>query len=164
MAFIGGNLEDIERSAARLADSGSLARSVGAETHSAAMVLSDAVEEAMARLLSDFESIAETLTADISQSHAVLAGSDWQGRSRENALLVKEQLQAQVNTVLGSATENLLSEKAGFITRAQTLVDSVHVDFQRVMGEVETEYLNLAEASRRTRENLALADQTIAIH
>jgi hypothetical protein len=162
MAFIGGNLDDIERSAARLADSGSMARSAGAETHAAVLVLSEVVHEAMSRLLSNFESIADTLTADISQSHAVLAGSDWHGLSRENALLVKEQLQAQVNSVLGGATANLASEKTAFIARAQTLVDNVHTEFQNVMGEVENEYLSLAEASRRTRENLALADQTIA--
>jgi hypothetical protein len=161
MAFIGGNLDDIERSAARLADSGALARSVGGDAHAAVLVLSDAVEDAMTRLLSNFEATADTLTSEIAQSHAVLTGSDWHGRSRDNAVVAKEQLQAQVNSVLGTATADLASEKTAFITRAQVLVERVHTEFQRVMGEVENEYLALAEASRRTRDNLELADQTI---
>lgn len=161
MGFIGGNLEDIEASAARLVNSGGLAATSGAETHTAAVQLFEAIDQAMNGLVSRFETIAETLSGDIAQSHATLAGSDWQGQSRENALLIKESLQGQVARVLGDATAALVSEKATFVARAQALADSVQTDFQRLMNEVEVEYSSLADASRRTRDNLAIADQTI---
>lgn len=161
MGFIGGNLEDIEASAARLVDSGGMAVTTGTDTHAAALQLFDAIDQAMSSLVSRFEMLAETLTSDIAQSHATLAGSDWQGQSRENALAIKENLQGQVTRVLGDATTSLASEKSTFVARAQALVDSVQTDFQRVMNEVEVEYAGLADASRRTRDNLALADQTI---
>ncbi len=161
MGFIGGNLEDIEASAARLIDSGEVAVTTGADTHAAALQLFDAIDEAMGNLVSRFEMLADTLATDIAQSHAVLAGSDWRGQSRENALAIKENLQGQVTRVLGDATSSLATEKATFVSRAQVLVDSVQTDFQRVMNEVEIEYSTLADASRRTRENLAIADQTI---
>lgn len=163
MSFIGGNLQDIESSAARLVDSGAMAVATGADTHGAAVVLADAVDQAMTQLVSRFEGIAESLSAEITQSHAVLAGSDWQGQSRENAIVMKEELLAQVNAVLGSATASLSSEKATFIARSQALVESVQSDFQRVMNDVDMRYAGLAEATRRTRENLELADQTIRV-
>ena len=161
VGFIGGNLEDIEASAGRLVESGALAASTGSDTHAAAMVLSESIDEAMSRLVSTFEGIAETLTTDIARSHSVLAASDWQGQSRENALVLKERLQGQVNAVLASATANLSMEKTTFVGRAQALVDNVQSEFQRVMTDIDTEYAQLAAASRRTRDNLALADQTI---
>lgn len=161
MSFIGGNLTDIETSAARMAQSGSMAVSSGSDTRAAAVALSEAVDDAMTALMSRFEAIADSLSADIAQSHSVLAGSDWQGQSRENALAIKEQLQGQVNGVLATATTNLSGEKAAFVARAHALVDSVQTDFQRVMVEIDTEYSALAAASRRTRENLEIADQTI---
>jgi len=161
MAFIGGNLEDIEVSAARLMDSGELAVVSGTDTHAAALQLFDAIDQAMGTLVSRFETIAETLSGDIAQSHATLAGSDWQGQSRENALAMKENLQGQVTRVLGEATTGLATEKATFVARAQALVDSVQTEFQRVMHDVDAQYSSLAAASRRTRDNLELADQTI---
>ena len=161
MGFIGGNLEDLEASAGRLVESGALAVVTGSDTHAAAMVLSEAIDEAMSRLVSTFEGIAEALTTDIAGSHSVLASSDWQGQSRENALVLKERLQGQVNAVLTTATANLSMEKTTFITRAQALVDNIQTEFQRVMNEIDGEYTQLAAASRRTRDNLALADQTI---
>lgn len=161
MSFIGGNLSDIEASAARLAESGSMAVASGTDTRAAAVALSEAVDDAMTALVTRFEAIAESLSADIAQSHSVLVGSDWQGQSRENALAIKEQLQGQVNGVLGTATTNLAGEKAAFISRANVLVESVQSDFQRVMVEIDNEYNALAAASRRTRENLEMADQTI---
>jgi hypothetical protein len=74
---------------------------------------------------------------------------------------VKERLQGQVNAVLTTATANLSTEKTTFITRAQALVDNIQTEFQRVMNEIDGEYTQLAAASRQTRDNLALADQTI---
>ncbi len=161
MGFIGGNLEDIEASAVRLASSGGLAATTGAETHTAAIQLFEAIDNAMNGLVLRFETIADTLTGDIAQSHATLAASDWHGQSRENALVIKESLQAQVTRVLADATVGLEAEKATYVARAQALVDSVQTDFQRLMNEVEVEYSGLAAASRRTRDNLAFADQTI---
>lgn len=163
MAFIGGNLQDIEASAARLTDSGALAVSSASQTQQAAVVLAGAVDEAVTHLVAQFEGIAATLAADITQSHAVLAGSDWHGQSRENALVMKEELLAQVHAVLAAATENLAAEKAAFVARSEALLDAVQTDFQRVMNEVDARYSNLAAASRRTRDNLALADQSITI-
>lgn len=163
MSFIGGNLDDIETSAARMVDSGATAVAAGSDTHNATVVLASAIDEAMTTLLARFEAIAETLRGDIARSHAVLGSSDWHGQSRENALALKEALQGQVNTVLGTAATNLNAEKTMFISRSQGLVESVQSEFQRVMAEVDAEYTTLAAASRRTRDNLALADQTIAI-
>ena len=153
MGFIGGNLEDIETSAGRLVESGALAVATGSDTHAAAMILSEAINEAMSRLVSTFEGIADALTTDIAQSHSVLAASDWQGQSRENALVLKERLQGQVNAVLTTATANLSTEKTTFITRAQALVDNIQTEFQRVMNEIDGEYtqLEIGRASCRER-------------
>jgi len=160
-AFIGGNLDGIEASAQRLNDSGGMAITSGSETRNAAVVLSEAIEQAMGQLLNTFEGIAQTLQDDIAQSHTQLVGTDWRGASRENAIAIKQNLQGQVTGVLGTATTNMNEEKTGFINRANDLVSHVETEFQRVMGEVDTQYAELATASRKTAENLALADQTI---
>lgn len=163
MAFIGGNLHDIEASANRLVDSGAQAASSGAETHQAAVALAGAIEEAMARLLSQFEGTADRLSADIVQSHAQLTNAEWQGRSKDNAVVLKEELLAQVNGVLAAAAANLSNERTVFVGRAEAMVAAIQTDFQRVMNEIEVRYTELAAASRRTRENLELADQTIML-
>lgn len=159
--FIGGNLADIETSAQRLVDSGAMAVTTGTETQRAAVALSEAIERAMGDLVTAFEGVAATLTDDISQSHNRLVGTDWQGASRENAIAIKESLQGQVGTVITTATTNMNNEKTAFIARANDLVAHVETEFQRVMGDVELQYTELATASRTTAENLALADQTI---
>lgn len=162
-AFIGGNLESIERAAMRLDNTATKALDTGAQSNAAAEQLLTQVDDAMTTLLSRFTDVAGELTTEISQSHAELEGSDWQGTSRENALAIKNELQAQVNTILESAAVNLQAERDGFHARAEALLASVQRDFGSVMVNVETEYQNLALASRRTRENLLAADQTINI-
>jgi len=160
-AFIGGNLADMESSAARLVDSGAVAVDTGNETQRAAVALSEAIETAMGDLIRAFEGVAGVLSDDIAQSHTQLVGTDWQGASRENAIAIKESLQGQVKTVLEAATGNLTAEQAAFKGRAADLVTHVESQFQRVMGEVETQYAALAQASRDTKANLEAADQTI---
>ena len=160
-AFIGGNLDSIEASAKRLNESGAMALTTSETTAAAAVQLEEAIATAMDALLKRFEEIASTMTTDINASHSQLAGSDWHGASRENALAIKENLQGQVTGVLGNATANLGNEKAAFVARAAALVDNVNVEFRRVMTEVDAEYANLANASRKTMENLRAADATI---
>lgn len=160
-AFIGGNLESIERAASRLDQTASKAIDTGRQSDAAAEQLFGAIEEAMATLLARFEGVAGELTTEITQSHAELEGSDWQGTSRDNAVAIKNELQGQVTSILESATTNLQAEREAFRTRAQLLLESVHNEFGQVMANVDAEYQGLALASRRTRENLLAADQTI---
>ena len=160
-AFIGGNLQAIEDSAKRLDASGAMAMTTSTSTATAAEVLSAAISDAMSTLLRQFEEIAGTLTDDINASHSQLVGADWQGASRDNAIAIKESLQGQVSSVLQSASANLSSEQAAFVSRANNLVASVNTEFGRVMTQVDVEYASLAAASRKTVENLAAADQTI---
>ena len=162
-SFIGGNLQAIEDAAARLVESGTVAVATGTETKSAADQLEIAIASAMDDLLRRFEQIAATLTDDVTASHQQLVGSDWRGASRDNAVQIKEHLQGQINTVLGTATSNLGTEKSMFLNRAAALVSNVETEFNRVMHEIDGEYTSLANASRRTMENLAAADQTIAM-
>ena len=162
-AFIGGNLQSIEDSAKRLNESGAMAVATGESTSQAAQQLEEAISSAMESLLTRFEEVAGTLTDDINASHSQLVGSDWQGASRDNAIAIKEHLQGQVTSVLGAATSNLGAEKTAFLTRAGALVESVNVEFKRVMTEVDAEYAQLADASRKTMENLIAADATIGM-
>ena len=160
-AFIGGNLADIQASADRLVVSGTAAEQTGSDTATAAVALQEAIDTAMTNLVTAFEGVANALTEDIQQSHNQLAGSDWRGASRENAVAIKEALQGQVNQVLGVATTNLGNEQTAFTTRAQDLVAHVEGQFKAVMADVQTQYGELAKASIRTKENLEAADQTI---
>ncbi len=160
-AFIGGNLDSIEQAASRLDQTASKALDTSAQTDAAAERLLAAIDDAMATLLARFNDVAGEMTSEISQSHAQLEGSDWQGTSRENALAIKNELQGQVNSILESATTSLQTERDGFHNRAEALVASVRQDFGAVMTNVDAEYQNLALASRRTRDNLLAADQTI---
>lgn len=162
-AFIGGNLQSIEDSAKRLNQSGAMAVTTSESTSQAAHQLEEAITIAMDSLLSRFHEIAGTMTDDINASHGQLVGTDWQGASRDNAIAIKEHLQGQVSTVLGTATSNLGSEKAAFLSRAGALVEGINVEFRRVMVEVDGEYTKLADASRKTMENLIAADATIGM-
>ncbi len=159
--FIGGNLESIEQVATRLDASGTKALATSSASDSAAETLMVAVDDAMAELVRRFGEVASELTDDITQAHSQLEGTDWQGTSRENAIAIKADLQSQVNRVLGSATESLNAEKDAFHARAEALVAGVRQEFGAVMSNVDVEYRNLALASRKTRDNLMAADQTI---
>lgn len=161
--FIGGNLDSIEQAASRLDQTASKALDTSSQSDAAAEQLLGAIDEAMNTLLTRFKTVADELSAEISQSHAELEGSDWQGTSRENALAIKHELQAQVNTILETATAEFQAERDGFHVRAETLVSNVREGFGTVMRNVDAEYHNLAMASRRTRENLLAADQTIRV-
>lgn len=160
-AFIGGNLDAIAQSADRIDTSAALAVTTGTETSSAAEMLQTAVNEAMGDLMKKFDLIAGELSKDINATHTQLVSADWKGASRDNAVAIKEQLQGQVNTVLGNATTNLGLERDAFNTRAGAIVDSVNQEFKSVMSQIDVEYTNLAQASRQTRENLLAADATI---
>ena len=160
MSIIGGNLADIEQAAGRLDDSGRKAVDTGATTKSAADVLAASIDDAMSELVRRFGDIAAELNADITTSHQRLQATEWQGASREAAVGIKQELKAQVDTVLGTATDNLNVEKTNFLTRAQALVDHVEGEFRTVMGQVETEYVRLADAARTTAQNFEAADQT----
>ncbi|MFT7476689.1 MAG: hypothetical protein ACI81L_003649 [Verrucomicrobiales bacterium] len=162
-AFIGGNLQSISESASRLDASGAMAITTATRTKGAADSLEAAVTAALNDLVRSFGSIADGMSEEIASSHRSLVGADWQGASRDNAVAIKEHLQGQVRSVLGSATDRLEAERNAFVARASELVASVETDFKRVMHDVDAEYSNLARASRRTMENLAAADQTIAI-
>lgn len=162
-AFIGGNLDSIEQAARRLDQTANKALDTSAQSDVAAEQLLTSIDEAMAVLLRRFEAIAGDLSTEITQSHAELEGSDWQGTSRENAVAIKNDLQAQVSTILENATTSLQAERDGFHARADALVTHVRHEFGTVMRNVDTEYQSLAEASRRTRENLLAADQTIRL-
>ena len=161
MAIIGGNLADIEQAAGRLNDSGQKAIDSGATTKDAADLLADAIHEAMTQLINRFGDIAAELNADIVGSHERLNSTEWQGASRDAAVGIKENLKGQVNTVLGTATDNLLQEKQAFIARSNALVSHVETEFKMVMGQVDEQYASLANAARKTAENFEMADQTI---
>ncbi len=161
MSFIGGNLHDIEASATRMSQTGAAAVASGSETHSAAVVLAASIDDAMRTMVTHFERIADGLATEIQQSHNTLVATDWHGQSRENAVAIKDELLGQVSTILATATGSLSAEKAAFVSRADALVESVQTDFQRTMNDVEARYGALAAASRRTADNLALADQTL---
>lgn len=160
-AFIGGNLASIESAAARLVDSGAEAVSTGERTKEAAVELNEAVEAAMASLLSRFEGVSSELTNDISAAHRQLEDSDWQGASRDNALAIKTDLESQVRTVLEQATVSLQEEQRLFTMRSSALVTGIQDQFVSVMANVNDEYDRLATASRTTLQNLEAADQTI---
>ena len=161
--YIGGNLQSIADSASRLDASAAMAVTTATRTKGAADALEAAVTAALNDLVRSFGSIADGMNDEISSSHRSLLGADWQGASRDNALVIKEQLQGQVQGVLHSATDRLEAERNAFVTRASALVASVETDFKRVMHEVDSEYSNLARASRKTMDNLAAADQTISM-
>lgn len=159
--FIGGNLQAIEDSAARLDSTGSDALATGDRTKSAADELEAAIESATQSLNARFDTIAGELRDAIAAAHTQLEAADWQGQSRENALRIKANLQSQVGQVLGAATETLVSEKSAFVNRAGQLVAHVETQFKGVMRTVDEEYAGLAKAARATRANLESADQTI---
>lgn len=161
MSIIGGNLADIEQAAGRLDDSGRKAVDTGTTAKTAADVLAASIDDAMSELVRRFADIAAELNADITTAHQRLQATEWQGASREAAVGIKQELKAQVDTVLGTATDNLNVEKGNFLTRAQALVDHVEGEFRAVMGQVETEYVRLADAARTTAQNFEAADQTI---
>lgn len=160
-AFIGGNLDSIEQVATRLDASAAKALDTSSASDSAAERLMVAIDEAMTELVNRFGDVAGELTSDISQSHSQLEGTDWQGTSRENAVAIKADLQSQVNRVLETATTSLNAERDAFHARAEALVLSVRQEFGTVMTNVDAEYRNLALASRKTRDNLMAADETI---
>lgn len=160
-AFIGGNLEAITESAARMDDSATKAMGTVDLTASAAGTLSSAVETAMTDLLKTFGQIGSDLSDDINRTHTTLVNADWQGSSRENAVIIKERLQTQVNEVIAAANQNLNDEKTAFNNRSQAIIESVNTEFKQVMTNVNTEYASLAKASRDTRANLEAADGTI---
>lgn len=161
MAIVGGNLADIDSNVTKLEATGATAETSGKDTAGAATVLAEAIEGATAELLRRFEEIASTLDEEIRAAATKLETSEWEGHSKRRAVEIKGELQGQVNSVMGQATQALNDEKAAFTARANNLVDDVNTQFQGVMTRVQAEYTDLAAAARRTRENFATADQTI---
>ena len=159
--FIGGNLDDMESSAAVLDETGASALFSGTEAGAQVNELSAAVSEATSTLVNRFGTTADTLRADIGAAHARLGGTDWSGNSRERALEIKTELQAEVDRVLTAATDMMLSEKMAVVSRSEELVATVEQQYAAVMQQANDRYLELARAARATRDNFAAADQTI---
>ena len=161
MGIVGGNLADIEANEQSLRTAGGLAVTSGSETGAAATNLQGAIVEATGALVGEFERIAGDLNTDIERAAQQLEATDWQGQSREQAVLIKADLKRQVHQVMQTAATSISAEKDAFCKRADALVAEVEDNFKRVMERVEAEYSALGTAARTTAERLEAADQTI---
>lgn len=161
--IIGGNLQSIQASADRMTKSAQAALDTHKDTATAADQLTVAIEEAMTTLTKRFETIAGVLQTDITASHTELKNADWKGKSYDNAVILKGQLQGEVDRVLREATKSLDHEKSNFNQRAQDLLSQVNDQFKKVMEKIDFEYNNLADASIKTMQNLEAADGTITM-
>jgi hypothetical protein len=160
--FIGGNLEDMETSAAVLDDTGAAALVSGTEAGTQVNELSAAVGESTNLLVSRFTATADGLRSEIGAAHSRLEATDWSGHSRDRAVEIKVELQAEIDRVLAAATDMMNAEKQAFVSRADELVSTVEQQFTSLMQQSNDRYLDLARAARATRDNFASADQTIA--
>lgn len=160
-SVIGGNLAEIEAAATRMSKSGDAAITTGEQTKMAADNLETAITQAMSDLTKRFNDIGVELRADIAASHKQLQTTNWTGDSQKAAATIKADLEAKVGKVIDGAEESFRLEETAFKDRAGALVAGVEDQFKKVMVEVQTQYGDLAEASRRTAENLAQADATI---
>ena len=161
MSIVGGNLAEIGANEESLRTTASAAGKTGADTGSAAGVLQAAIVDATAELVRTFESIATELRTEIDRAARQLEATDWQGRSRERALLVEAELKSQVTRVMDAATTTLTGEQKAFCDRAEVLVGEIDGRFAGVMEQVGVEYEALGRAARLTMENFEAADQTI---
>lgn len=161
MGIVGGNLADIGANEASLRTTGGLAVTSGTATGAAAANLQGAIVEATGALVREFERIAGELTSDIERASRQLEATDWQGQSREQAVLIETDLKGQVNQVMRSAATSMAAEQDAFCKRADALVGEIEDKFTRVMEQVEIEYAALGTAARVTAERLEAADQTI---
>lgn len=163
MVLIGGNLEDISQTAARIRESGRAAASstVGAAALAGELVAS--VESATQQMIVRFEGIAADLDAQIQGTTSALQAADWSGRSRESANEIQISLQSQVQSILERARAELEAEKGQFVTRSQGLLAAIESDFGAVMNDVDIRFGELASAAEQTRANLEEADRTISM-
>jgi hypothetical protein len=65
--------------------------------------------------------------------------------------------------VLGGATTALEQDASAFCARAEDLVGDIETRFRGVMADVDTQYVQLAEAAEATRARFEEADRTIGM-
>jgi len=160
---IGGNLSEISSTADRLVKSGQAALQTSASTSTAAQEVQDAITATMDDLIRRFVDIGDELKADIQAAHAQLSATTWTGKSQQAALDIKADLERQVNNILTTATSSFTDERNAMVARSTEMVNAVNDRFNAIMGEVDTKYNALADASKQTALNLAQADETIKV-
>jgi hypothetical protein len=161
MARIGGNVGDIQSTAANISETGTAATAAGADAANFAQRMDAEISDVTTMLESHFTSMADALREQITATKQRLAGTDWEGTSQAEATRAEAALHGDVNAVLGNALESTSQFKAFMMSQAHEFVGMVEGDFNTIMANVDGAYQDLSKASNKFAENLQLADETI---
>lgn len=161
-ARIGGNLEDIARTAGVMTETGGAASSAGQQTAAVAAQMEAELDGATTTLRVHVERVAEDLRGRILAARERLGATDWEGQSRVAADAAEQRLSAEVDRVLAAGLANVETFKALVLARADEFVAQVHGEFQTVLADVDASYAGLAQGSRAFAEQLDAADRTIS--
>lgn len=161
VARIGGNVADIQATAGVMTDTGASAVEAGSQAASFASQMEGQVGEVTSVFAQHFEQMADGLRQAIIAARNRLASTDWEGMSKGEADQAEVALNGQVDQVLGNALQSTAEFKTFMLSRAQDFVSMVQGDFNTIMGNIDSAYRDLANASKTFAENLELADQSI---
>lgn len=161
MTRIGAAHQDVVASAGSLDVAGVLATTTGVQATGAAEELELAISELENLLRTHAHELADQLRGRVSDHAATLAGTDWAGASKEQAVLAEQTLSAEVEQVLTQALAEIDAFGQTVRQRAGAYRQGVEGELRAALGHVETAYASLAEVSRQYLNALQLADQTI---
>ncbi len=161
-ARIGGNLEDIGRTAGVMTDAGGAATAASEEATAVAARMEGELDAATTTLRTHVTGVADELRTRINQARERLGATDWEGQSRAAAYAAEARLSGEVDRVLAEALANVDAYKSFMLARAEEFVAQVQGEFGGVMADVDASYQELATASRTFAEQLEAADRSIA--
>lgn len=163
MTRIGAAHHDVVASAGSLDVAGLLATTTGVQATGAAEELEASISELEALLRTHAHELADQLRQRVADHAATLAGTDWAGASKEQAMLAEQHLAAEVEQVLIHALAEIDAFGQSVRLRVAAYRQGVEGELRAALGHVEAAYASLAEVSRQYLNALQAADQTIRV-
>ena len=160
-ARIGAQHGDVESSASEFDFTGELATTTGGQASSYAGEMEAGLDGLMATLREHFQQMATDLQQRVADHRATLESTDWAGASKDNAVSAEAALRAETERILSQSLDQVESFRTAMHAKAESFRGAVESEFMAAMTATDTEYHQLAEASRAFARNLAAADQTI---
>ncbi len=160
---IGGNIADIVKVSETLNKAAEESRLTTGKTADHAGQLHTDVNEAMKKLMTSFGQTATELRTLITTSHGAFNDSNWTGKSKDAANIVRNELSEGVDGIIDQVNLDFEAEQTAFLGRIDDLTAQINDSFKAVMDDVDLRYTNLSKAAADTATNFELADDTIKI-
>lgn len=155
---IGGNLGDMERVRAMLADAGQGATAHVGSVTTAVETLQGELDDITATMTTNFETLAGDLTEKVDSASNALAEADWNGQSRAQAEAAEAAFKQQITATLAAALEGCAALGTAMSDQAMGFHTDITGQFRTIMTDIDTNYASLANGTQVFMERLAEDD------